>query len=388
MSHQLVPADRSNSTSSPTRSDPCNVSAKPGADDRGSQQNSHVFVFLRFVAGTAKKLYIVAATVRYSSGHERHVDRRPTRATDPAKPAFQRAICAVCIEDKIFPKTNSFVDVEDQVAGVGDIFGIVDNDEVIHAERRYLPAKGKAARAIVLAASRGTLLAPLTEDRPECMIDVRGEPVLRRLVRSLKSAGAGDITVVAGYKPEAIDLDAIRKVVNPDYATTGEVASLATALDQFVGDCVVAYGDIVFRDFIAQLLIQSDHDITIVVDAGLHSSREVTGLARDLVRCNARFTGDPLDKSPVLLSRISRDIDRAGAMGEWIAMARFQGRGTDLARREIEAMGKDGVIGYAGMPELLNRLVERGAAVEVGYVVGHWLNVNDAYDLANAWNFL
>jgi phosphoenolpyruvate phosphomutase len=54
----------------------------------------------------------------------------------------------------------------------------------------------------------------------------------------------------------------------------------------------------------------------------------------------------------------------------------------------LEAMGKDGTIESASMIELFSRLIEAGQPIRVIYVTGHWLDVDDAKDLAAAKSFL
>jgi NDP-sugar pyrophosphorylase family protein len=41
----------------------------------------------------------------------------------------------------------------------------------------------------------------------------------------------------------------------------------------------------------------------------------------------------------------------------------------------------------AGVPQLLNRLVEEGQAVEAIYTTGHWLDVDSLSDVVRAWDF-
>ena len=49
-------------------------------------------------------------------------------------------------------------------------------------------------------------------------------------------------------------------------------------------------------------------------------------------------------------------------------------------------MKSEGVLDMADLPNLLNRLIATGVSVEVLYVTGHWLDVDDAFDLAKARN--
>ena len=67
--------------------------------------------------------------------------------------------------------------MEDEITPVREVFALTGQAELAAAEARYLAAAGGHS-AILLAASRGGKLGPLTEQRPKCMLDVRGEPLL------------------------------------------------------------------------------------------------------------------------------------------------------------------------------------------------------------------
>ena len=49
-----------------------------------------------------------------------------------------------------------------------------------------------------------------------------GKPLLRHLVDKFKKRGIDDITVVAGYKAESIDVSGIRLLINHAHASTGQ----------------------------------------------------------------------------------------------------------------------------------------------------------------------
>ena len=93
---------------------------------------------------------------------------------------------------------------EENVARLGDVFVIAGNEELSEAEDRYL-AKRAETKAVVLAATRGSKLQDLTVDRPKCMVDVRGKPLLHRLVGSFNDAGVRELTVVTGYKADTVN---------------------------------------------------------------------------------------------------------------------------------------------------------------------------------------
>lgn len=60
-------------------------------------------------------------------------------------------------------------------------------------------------RAVVLAAGRGRRLGPLTEHLPKPLLEVGGEPMLHRILRSLAAGGVRDVAVVTGYLGELIE---------------------------------------------------------------------------------------------------------------------------------------------------------------------------------------
>ena len=74
----------------------------------------------------------------------------------------------------------------------------------------------------MLAASGGDL-GELTRDKPKCMVDMRGQSLLQRLVSTLTEAGVRETTVVRGYRKEAVAVPGIKIVDNDRYAETGEV---------------------------------------------------------------------------------------------------------------------------------------------------------------------
>ena len=282
---------------------------------------------------------------------------------------------------------ESLASVEEEIASVRDIFDLAGNKELAEAEERYLKAARRKSSAIVLAASRGAKLGELTKDRPKCMIDVRGEPLLKRLVGTLREGGVGEVTVVRGYKKETIDLPSIAVADNDDYADTGEVASLACAQDALKGEVVVGYGDVLFRRFILDALMDTDGDIVLACDA-LSRGRdfEQAGRLVDLVSCSRPFTGDFLDDDPLTLSRIGNALPPGEVDAEWVGLARLSDEGATRVRAELKAMKKDGSLKSSSLLDLFQRLLDDGQEIRVAYVTGHWFDVDDAFDLAKARN--
>lgn len=307
-----------------------------------------------------------------------------------ANHSVRASISAMRDAAKMIFEEESVVGLEDRIATVKDIFDLAGNAELKDAEDRYLPTDDEAPRAIVLAATRGSALGPLTEDKPKCMVEVQGQPLLRRLTRTFRQTGIRDVAVVRGYAKDAVDLPNLTYLDNDAYETTGEAASLATAIDRLTGDTVIAYGDIMFRRYILDALLDMDGDIVLAVDSMWRERTDRSeSSGRDLVQCSRAFSPSFIEDDPVRFEGVLADQAEADdTTGEWIGIARLTAKGADLVRAELETMRADGSLQSADLATLFARLAANGNAPRVHYVAGHWLDVNDAFDLARARDFL
>ncbi|HTJ95256.1 MAG TPA: phosphoenolpyruvate mutase [Pararobbsia sp.] len=297
------------------------------------------------------------------------------------------------IAKEIF-ESETLVNIEDRVATVDEIFRLQDADEYTEAERIYLTSSQAPRAAVVLAASRGAGLEALTEDKPKVMLPVAGKPLLRWLVDSFKKQGVNDITVVGGYRADAIDTAGIKLAVNARHAETGELASLACAIDTLRDDTVIAYGDLMFRSYILRDLLDSDADFCVVVDSSA-TTPEGEGLAqtssttRDLAFCSSADTRD-LFGQRVTLQRVAptvNPIEPQRVDGQWVGLLSVRGKGLARMQALVAKLRERKDFDKLDMPALLNALVAAGETVEVVYVHGHWRNVNDLDDFRRAGDF-
>lgn len=101
--------------------------------------------------------------------------------------------------------------------------------------------------AIILAAGMGTRLRPLTNDRPKCLVAVNGVPMVERQIHFLKERGIDDITLISGYKAEALDYlkdkYGVDIVFNDRFETCNNINSLYIVRDRF-HDTYVLEGDV------------------------------------------------------------------------------------------------------------------------------------------------
>jgi phosphoenolpyruvate phosphomutase len=288
------------------------------------------------------------------------------------------------IAKEIF-ESQTLVNVEDRIASVNEIFRLQDADEYSAAERLYLSNSGAPRAAVVLAAGRGRGLEALTVDRPKVMLPIAGKPLLRWLVDGFKKEHINDITVVGGYRADAIDTAGIKLVVNSRYAQTGELASLACAVEALDSDAVIAYGDLLFRSYVLRDLVECKADFSVVVDSLMTGSSNHT--VRDFAYCS-RGDDRGLFGTPVLLKRVTSAADAEGIpQGRWVGMLNVSRAGLVKLKAALAALQAGDGFDTLDMPALLNALIGAGAAIEVLYVHGHWRGVNDLDDLRQAVDF-
>ena len=286
-------------------------------------------------------------------------------------------------------RDQSLAGVENSIVSVSEVFDLQGAAELKEAEDRYLTKTGNTRNAVVVAATRGKALGALTEDRPKCMVEIRHKPLLTRLVNLLRESGVQRPTVVRGYKKDMVNLPAIETVDNEFFETTGQAASLACAADCIRDECIIAHGDILFRQHYLDELFEMPGDIVIAVD-GLWADRSAAAHngVRNFVRCSHPFDSDFIEEVPVTMQSMSKDMHTDEISGEWIGLARVSAKGAEIIREALKAMHKDGTLPKADLRDMFNRIALDGHQIHVHYVAGQWLDVDDLADVGTADRFL
>jgi len=287
---------------------------------------------------------------------------------------------------------QTVVNIEDRIVAVDEIFRLQDADEYSAAERLYLSAATAARAAIVLAAGRGRGLEVQTIDRPKVMLNIAGKPLLRWLIDAFKKQQINQITVVGGYRADAIETAGIRLVINERHAQTGELASLACAIGALDADTVISYGDLLFRSYVLRALVESRGEFSVVVDSSTAGADNRT--VRDFACCS-RADDRGLFGTPVRLERVvgGKEGPLEGgaappaAHGLWIGLLNVSRGGVPRLKRVLQQLQARADFDSLDMPALINALIADGAAIDVQYVHGHWRGVNDLEDLHSAVDF-
>lgn len=289
--------------------------------------------------------------------------------------------------------------LEQRIAPLEDIYGLVRLGELRANEARFLMPGGVDCSALILAAGEDGALGELTRDRPKCMLDIRGRTILERQIQALNASGIKDIAVVRGYEKASIDLPNLRFYDNDRYRETGELASLAMAEDELRGPLVCLYGDVIFDESIVGRLLRAPGDVVIVVDRAYYDvAREGKAEARshDLVVTEEppvsgyRFVPS---SGGVLVKHIGQRLAPEEAHGEFIGLVLFSERGArlvretwqDLARSHTGPFHEAPSLAAASLTDLLQELIDRGHEVSCVDVYKGWMEVDTFDDYRRAW---
>lgn len=114
--------------------------------------------------------------------------------------------------------------------------------------------------AVILAAGRGSRLASVTTEKPKCLIEVGGAPLIDHQLRMLEMAGIKRFSVVAGYRAACV-----RKAVqgrasvieNSDWGNTNSLYSLFLCRDRVRAPMLVLNCDVLVHPLALQRLLDA-----------------------------------------------------------------------------------------------------------------------------------
>ena len=342
---------------------------------------------LEFSKAWANKCPLVIAPTTYYSTPVEVFEQAGIAIVIWANQNVRSAIAAMQETSRRIFTERSVQNVEDGIVPVKEVFRLQNAEELLLAEERYLPKGRVSTRAIILAASRGNELGEITAGIPKAMVPVAGTPLLHKLVAQFRAAGIRAITVVRGYAADKVHAPDVEFVDNEDFEGTGELLSLQRARDWIDGDAIVSFGDILFRQHILNNLLAEEHDIVIAVDAMWERRRErqPNGYVDYITATRSYSLG--YDEEDALLEKMGPDLSVEKIHGEWIGLIKTTVNGSAGICDALDVLSKRPDFCRLRFDDLFNHLVSNGQRVQVLYITGQWLDVDDLEDLARAQAF-
>ena len=244
-------------------------------------------------------------------------------------------------------------------------------------------------KAIILAAGQGTRLRPLTNDRPKCLVELAGKPLLEHQLSVLRNAGISDIHVVGGYRAEQLKRPGLTLHINEHYAKTNMVSTLFCASAVMTGedDLIISYGDIVYEPRVLDALMNCDAPIVLAVD-------------REWKRYWAARMNNPLaDAETLKLSNVNQIVElgkKPGSyddiQGQYTGLIKIRADKVPRLLETWQAMDRDAI--YDGkdydnmyMTSFLQHLIDSGWEARAALIDNGWAEVDCEADLLAAQDF-
>ena len=243
-------------------------------------------------------------------------------------------------------------------------------------------------KALIIAAGLGSRLKKHTENLPKCMLDFGGKTLLQRQLDSYKKNGIKDISLIRGYKKEKINYKGIKYFENTDYKNNNILNSIFYAEKAINGNIIISYSDILFNSSVVERTLNSDHDISVVVDIdwrGYYVGRK----------------DHPISEAENVIFNSNNEVEKIGKIntgneevhGEFIGMIKLSDRGTEIFKEHFHRLKKiywnkpfqrAKIFQKAYLTDLIQELVDIGVKVHCVIIESGWKEIDTVEDYKKA----
>jgi phosphoenolpyruvate phosphomutase len=243
-------------------------------------------------------------------------------------------------------------------------------------------------KAIIIAAGKGTRLKYYTEDLPKCMLKFGGKTLLQRQIEALKANGINDISIIKGYQKEKINYAGYKYYINDRYEHNNILNSLFYAEPEMNSDVILSYADILYEKDVVSRLLESRHDISIMVDIdwkGYYKKR------KDHPIQEAESVVFDSNNRVVKIGKIM--AKKQDVHGEFIGMMKLTKRGTDIFKRHFHRVkqlfwGKPFVrsntFENAYLTDMIQDMVDMGVDIYCVIIKQGWREIDTTEDYEKA----
>lgn len=241
---------------------------------------------------------------------------------------------------------------------------------------------------IIVAAGLGSRLKNYTDNLPKCMLDFGGKTLLQRQIEAFKTCGLNKISVIRGFKKEKINYPDINYFENKEYKNNNILNSLLYAEEALSGHVIVSYSDILFEKEVVQRLMESEHDISIVVDIdwrGYYINRKE----------------HPINEAENVIFDANNNVLEIGKIitnkhdvhGEFIGMMKFSPRGSEVFKKHFhrakelywdKPFQRAKLFQKAYITDIIQDMTEFGVPIHCVIIERGWKEIDTVEDYKNA----
>ena len=243
-------------------------------------------------------------------------------------------------------------------------------------------------KALVIAAGLGSRLKKHTKNLPKCMLDFGGKTLLQRQIDAYKKNSIKDIAVIKGYKKEKINYKGIKYFENTDFKNNNILNSIFYAEDFINGNIIISYSDILFDSTVVKRTLQSNHDISVVVDIdwrGYYVGRK----------------DHPISEAENVIFNSNNKVEKIGKIntgneeihGEFIGMIKLSNRGCEIFKEHFHRIKKlywnkpfqrAVIFQKAYLTDFIQELVDIGIKVHCVIIESGWKEIDTVEDYKKA----
>lgn len=238
---------------------------------------------------------------------------------------------------------------------------------------------------IIVAAGMGTRLNSLTADRPKCMVEFLGKPIIDHILEVAARCNIERIVVVGGYRSDKLSEKlSDRSVVfynNPRFAETNMVTSLFCAEEEMDDDLIISYADIVYSAAVLRSLLDSSSDVGVIVD---RQWRDLWDIRMENPLDDAETM--KLDGDGRILELGKKAINYADVQGQYIGLMKITKSSVNRVRDFYNSLDRN--TRYDGqnfdnmyMTSFLQLIIDRLMPIHAVFIDGGWLEIDSEADL-------
>ena len=259
------------------------------------------------------------------------------------------------------------------------------DDEIDQLQSSLNESKTKC---LIVAAGLGSRLKKHTENNPKCMLDFGGRTLLQRQISSYKENGIDNISIIRGYKKSKINYKGIKYFDNDDYKNNNILNSIFYGEEVINGNIIISYSDILFEPFVVKRTLESNHDISVVVDI-------------DWKDYYIDRKDHPLSEAENVIFNSNNEVIKIGKIasekeevhGEFIGMIKLNHRGCEILKKNFHRVKKifwnkpfqrAKIFQKAYLTDMIQELVDIGIKVHCVIIERGWKEIDTVEDYKKA----
>ena len=241
---------------------------------------------------------------------------------------------------------------------------------------------------IIIAAGLGSRLKKYTDNLPKCMLDFAGKTLLQRQIEAFKINGLNKISVIRGFKKEKINYPDLTYFENKEYKNNNILNSMMYAEEALNGHVIVSYSDILFEKEVVKRLMESEHDISIVVDIdwrGYYINRK----------------DHPINEAENVIFDANNNVVEIGKIhtgkhdvhGEFIGMLKLSPRGSEIFKKHFhrakdlywnKPFQRAKIFQKAYITDIIQDMTDLGVPIHCVIIERGWKEIDTEEDYKNA----